>query len=147
MEILRCQLKDRKIVLDAIKNVKAEEDCNEVSDKAIERFLKNPDAFFLAAVEDGKAVGYSIAYRQNRLDSLRDMMCFYEIGVLREYRCRGIGTCLIEELKRICREEKIKKMWVPTNRSNAPACALYEKTGGMASAEGDEVTYTYPFCY
>jgi ribosomal protein S18 acetylase RimI-like enzyme len=71
------------------------------------------------------------------------MMLFYEIVVDEEYRERGVGKELIRSLKQICRDNRIMKMWVSTNRSNRAAMELYGSTGGVESADGDEVSFTY----
>jgi GNAT superfamily N-acetyltransferase len=73
------------------------------------------------------------------------MMFLYEIGVTQSYRRRGIGRGMINMLKSVCREENVlKKMWVPTGRSNVPATELYAATGAVPVQNGDEVTYVYP---
>jgi hypothetical protein len=56
---------------------------------------------------------------------------------------------LINYIKGICREKRVMKMWVETNRSNLPAMRLYSKTGGKQCLSEDEVSFTYnaPFVY
>ena len=74
----------------------------------------------------------------------QQMMFFYEIGVVESHRRRGVGKQLIGELKAICRQADVMKMWVPTGRSNVAATRLYASTGAVPLNDGDEVTYAYP---
>lgn len=109
----------------------------------LREFLSCERNYVLAALIDEQPVGFILAYRLMRVDRDQDMMLFYEIVVDEKCRNQGVGTLLINELKRICRDEKILKMWVLTNRSNPAAMALYRQTGGIEDTNGDGVTFTY----
>ncbi|MGH4123834.1 MAG: GNAT family N-acetyltransferase [Clostridium sp.] len=143
MRIHICNSLNIKLVIEAITKVKAEEDDAEFNELAITNFLTHENNYFLVAIEGECVVGYAIGYIQNRVDTLKDMMCLYEVGVLKKFRRQGIARMLINELIEICHNINVVKMWVPTNKSNTSACTLYEKTGGIASASADEVIYTY----
>ena len=55
---------------------------------------------------------------------------------------QGIGGALIEELKKLCRQENIMKCWVITDRTNAAAIRMYESTG--AQHDGlDSLVFVY----
>jgi len=143
MRIQRCNNSDIKLVIEAITKVKAEENHILLNEPAINNFLTHENNYFLVAIENEYVVGYAIGYSQNRIDILNDMMCLYEIGVLKKFRQQGIGRRLINELMDICQKINAIKMWVPTNKHNISACTLYEKTGGIASVSGDDIIYTY----
>ncbi len=143
MRIHRCTNLDVELVIEAITKVKAEEDDGILNEIAINNFLAHENNYFLVATDCESVVGYAIGYSQNRVDMIRDMICLYEIGVLKEFRQQGIGRLLITELIEICHNINAIKMWVPTNKHNISACTLYEKTGGIASESGDEIIYTY----
>lgn len=146
MRVYRCNSLDNKLVIEAISKVKAEEDSIGVLNEiAINKFLANENNYFLVAIENEHIVGYAVGYCQNRVDIIRDMMCLYEIGILKQFRRQGIGRLLINELMEICHNINAIKMWVPTNKYNISACNLYEKTGGIASISRDEIIYTYKF--
>lgn len=145
MRVHRCNSLDIKLVTEAITKVKREEDAGTSDEFAINKFLADENNYFLVAIKSQCVVGYAIAYCQNRVDMTRDMMCLYEIGVLKEFRRQGIGRVLINELIGICHNINAIKMWVPTNKHNISACTLYEKTGGIASLSRDEIIYTYKF--
>ena len=108
------------------------------------RFLSRPENVLIVAFDDGVPVGYLLAYLLDRVDRDQHMMFFYEIGVAESQRRQGVGKRLIGELKSICREADVMKMWVPTGRSNVAATRLYTSTGAVPLPSGDEVTYAYP---
>lgn len=93
----------------------------------------------IVACADGVPVGYLLAYLLDRVDRDQQMMFFYEIGVAESHRRRGVGKRLIGEVKSICREADVMKMWVPTGRSNVAATRLYASTGAVPLPSGDEV--------
>jgi ribosomal protein S18 acetylase RimI-like enzyme len=49
---------------------------------------------------------------------------------------------MIEEITRICEEHGLCKIFLITNKSNVPACRLYETTGGKA-IDDDSILYCY----
>jgi ribosomal protein S18 acetylase RimI-like enzyme len=107
------------------------------------KFLSCGHNYFLVALVDGQPEGFALGYRLMRVDRAQDMMLLYEIVVDEKNRNRGVGTLLVDELKKICHERRIMKMWVLTNKSNLAAALLYKKTGGAEDKSGDEVTFTY----
>ncbi|ARC84269.1 FR47-like family protein [Clostridium argentinense CDC 2741] len=146
MKIYRCTSLDIELVIEAMSKVKSEEDSVEIlNETAINKFLTNENNYFLVAMENQQVLGYAIGYCQNRLDMTGDMMCLYEIGVLKEFRRQGVGKTLINALIEICHNINAIEMWVPTNKHNVSACTLYEKTGGITSVLKDEIIYTYKF--
>lgn len=106
-------------------------------------FLSCDTNYLLVALIDGEPVAYVLAYRLMRVDREQDMMLFYEVIVDEKFRHQGVGRALIMRLKEICRDKKIMKMWVLTDRSNIAAVALYKSTGGIEDRHGDELTFTY----
>ena len=146
MQIKRLGVEDQIIAWRAINKLKTEMSSGvraELKAEYLGRFLRRDENYFLAALVDGEPVGFALAYQLMRVDRKQDMMFFYEIAVDREYRKQGVGKALIQYLKNICRENKIVKMWVLTNKSNTAAVELYSSTGGIENAEGDEVSFTY----
>jgi ribosomal protein S18 acetylase RimI-like enzyme len=130
--------------VEAIRRLKAPDGYPVPSAAHLSAFLARADNILLVAVDAGVPVGYVIAYLLDRVDREQQMMFFYEIGVAESHRRRGIGTSLVAELKSICREHDVMKMWVPTGRSNIAATRLYARTGAVPLPHGDEITYSYP---
>ncbi len=51
------------------------------------------------------------------------------IGVLKEYRRKGLGRFMMIELERIFSDKKIVKCFLEVNESNKPALKFYSKVG------------------
>ncbi|CDM69386.1 Hypothetical protein CM240_2243 [Clostridium bornimense] len=145
MDILRCTINNVDLVIEAINKIKKAEDLNTIEANTVTRFLNNDNNYFFVALDENNVVGYAIVYRQVSLDSLNDVMCLYDIKVLKKHRAKGIGELIINEIKKICESENILKLWMPTNIRNIPASILCKKTGAMAKELGNEVIYTYEF--
>jgi aminoglycoside 3-N-acetyltransferase I len=148
MIIQRLTDRDAEIAYQVLTQVKFVEDGTEhLTDKLtidyLRGFLKDDRHYMLVALDNGLPIGFILAYRLQRVDREQDMLFFYEIIVAKQYRKKGTGTALINRLKEICKNEKILKMFVLTNKSNTAAHNLYKKTGGVAELTGDEVTFVY----
>ncbi len=109
-----------------------------------QKFLADPNnALFVAFWED-RAVGFLIANRLQRFDKRGAEVLLYEIGVHEDFLRKGIGRALTEEAKRWASAVGADEMWVLTNRSNAPAIALYQSAGGTTESESpDEVMFVF----
>jgi ribosomal protein S18 acetylase RimI-like enzyme len=111
--------------------------------KNARNFVKNLDNIFLLAYKDNKMAGMVSAYRLQRMDDKKAELFFYEIGVKKEFRRKGIGRALIEELKKISKVMGGEEMFVLTNKSNIPAMNLYKTTGGKSSKKADDIMFSY----
>jgi len=99
------------------------------------------NALFLA--NDGDApVGYLVGYVLSRVDRAAPMVLLYEIEVAEASRRQGVGTALIDALKRHAAEVGACKIWVLTDMDNAPARALYRKAGGVEVGENLLIAWT-----
>lgn len=107
----------------------------------IDTFLESNLDYVVACIEDNEIIGFLLAYELQRFDK-NNMMYIHEVDVLQEYRRRGVGRQMIEEIIRICKERGLCKMFLITNKSNVPACRLYETTGGKV-IDDDSVLYCY----
>lgn len=112
-----------------------------INDKTLEYF-RNENNYLLGFIEDNKVVGILLAYILERCDGRNNMVYVHEVNVLKEYRKRGIGKKLINELKKVCEEKEYMKIFLITNNSNSPAVALYESTGGKLIGD-DDVVYEF----
>ena len=148
MDIIHCDKSNIELAVNAMVTIKCVEDGKPVelvTDTAMTTFLENPYNHLLVAVDGSETLGYIIAYELQRPDREQSMMHLYDITVLSEYRQRGIGTALIEQLKSICSTRPMMKMFVGTNRSNEPAVGLYQKTGAIPAEDTDAVGLTWYF--
>ncbi len=147
IEIRRLGRDDGDLALEAISQLKAGDwegqggKPKSLTANYLARFLRYDDHFLIVAIENADPVGYLLAYELSRVDRDQTMMLFYEIGVAESQRRKGVGTALIDEIRSICRERNIMKMWVETNESNVAAMRLYQTAGGKQVEEDDIVQF------
>jgi ribosomal protein S18 acetylase RimI-like enzyme len=110
--------------------------------KLNEGFFTKETNYLLAAYVDGAFAGFLYAYELERLETDRPMVFFYSIDVVEAYRRRGVAARLIGELKRICAERNVSKMYVLTDEANAAAMKTYQSTGGERVSP-DNVLFVY----
>jgi len=112
-----------------------------IGPEQVSEFLTNPLNHLLAAYIGGELAAFLVAYELQRNDGLPNMMYLHRIDTLEQYRRRGAGRALITELKRICRERGVCKMWVLSETTEG-ALGLYAATGGRL-CEGAAVMFEY----
>lgn len=86
--------------------------------------LANPGAVFLVAENDEKHL-IAYAFSVQVLDELH----IQEIAVAQDYRNRGIGASLINQLIQTAAAKNAKRAYLEVRRSNHAAIRLYEKFG------------------
>ena len=105
--------------------LKVEAECFD-SGFALETFnkeIKNPLAYYVVAVDGEIPVGYCGIWNVCGEAEVID------IGVLSEYRKRGIGKGLFEAVFRYMRENGVETLNLEVREDNIPAIRLYEKLG------------------
>jgi ribosomal protein S18 acetylase RimI-like enzyme len=105
-------------------------------------FLEDERNYLLAGYVDGALAGFLVAYELGRLERGEVMTYLHRLDVLPEWRRRGVGRALAEELTALARGRGSYKMFVITSRDNDAATALYEATGGRM-IPGADVVYEY----
>lgn len=95
------------------------------SRKALEELLSCDYAVYFAATdeESGAVAGYVGMYVSLDVGNINN------VGVLPDFRRKGIGRLLMSELCSYCRNNGITLLTLEVRESNAPAIALYEKLG------------------
>lgn len=147
IEIRRLGRGDGELALEAISQLKAADwdghggRPTSLTANYLARFLRYDDHFLIVAIDDAEPAGYLLAYELPRVDRDQNMMLLYEISVAEGARQHGIGAALIDEIRSICRERDIMKMWVQTNEANEAAMRLYETAGGTRAEEDDLVQF------
>ena len=81
-----------------------------------------PDSFLVAECPPGTVVGYCVAAEKEKSAHL------ISIGVLQEYRRRGVGTALIRTLLANL-SSRVKEVRLEVKEGNTEAIVLYEKMG------------------
>lgn len=113
------------------------------SQETIVKFLSNSQNILLSAELDEELVGQVIGYILDRWDKDESMLFLYSIDVAETYRRKGIGTSLIQDVKKLGRAQGCFEAFVFTNESNLAAMQLYQSTGGKRSNPDDVVMFEY----
>lgn len=107
-------------------------------------FLGDPRNYLLIYKVNDNIAGYAYGYELPRFDGKNSMMYLHAIEVLPEYRRQGFGREMMNEIIDICKKNNFLKMFLITEKSNVPAVALYEKTGGIVKHD-DYTVFDYGF--
>ena len=107
------------------------------------RFLGNPRNYLVVAEVDGTLAGFLGAYRLERLDSDADQLFVYEVEVAPAFRRRGVGTRLMDWVRRAVRDEHLMEAFVLTDSGNPAAIGLYGSTGARVE-HGTGTLFVYP---
>jgi ribosomal protein S18 acetylase RimI-like enzyme len=86
------------------------------------KLQRDPDLFLLAE-QDGQVVGTVLG----GFDGRRGMV--YHLAVQVEYRLRGIGDALMEELERRLKQKGCIRYYLMVTNDNQEAIRFYEKRG------------------
>lgn len=89
-------------------------------------FLADSRHHFVAALIDGRMIGFASAVVYVHPDKPASELWINEIGVLPEFRRRGIATDIMQELKSLALDLGCSDVWVLTEQCNEAAMSLYE---------------------
>lgn len=102
---------------------------SDTGNKYFSSVVKNPDYICLLAEDNNKAIGYIAAspkkfgYRLSKYIEIENM------GVMPNYRSKGIGTQLINECLKIAKERGFQKVYVNSYFDNEKTIKFYERKG------------------
>lgn len=96
---------------------------------ATERFLRSADHHLLLAYFDDEVAGMITGVEMTHPDKGTEMF-LYELGVLEEFRNRGIARALVRALADLAVRQGCYGMWVLTNDDNPAAIRAYTAAGG-----------------
>lgn len=113
------------------------------SQETIVKFLSNSQNILLLAEVDDAIAGQVIVYILDRWDQDEAMLFLYSIDVAETHQRQGIGTALIEAVRKLSRAHGCSEAFVFTNKSNLAAMQLYQSTGGKRSSPDDVVMFEY----
>jgi ribosomal protein S18 acetylase RimI-like enzyme len=137
MEIRRLQGSDYALLASAIQALipEDERDGGVASDAHLKRALENPACYFIVCLTDATPVGYLSAFSFPAIDDDCSQVYLYDIVVDEQHRRKGIGSRMIEELKRQCKEDGADHIWVGTSLDNEAAQKTFEGTGAGRERE------------
>ncbi len=93
----------------------------------IAAIVRNPRSCLIAAVEDGKLVGYLAAYGHAAPRVAH--VVTVSVAILKSYTGRGIGRCLFENLEAWAQEIGVRRIELTVMTDNEPALKLYTRLG------------------
>jgi ribosomal protein S18 acetylase RimI-like enzyme len=114
---------------------------NPVDEKLAREFLEDPRHHIVVAVSDGMVIGFASAVHYIHPDK-RPELWINEVGVAPTHHNKGVGKAIMSEMLRLGKQLGCANAWVLTDRSNAPANALYKSVGGRPDP-GDTVMYEF----
>lgn len=124
---------------DALERIRADFPDHHWKLESANEFLADKNNFLITSKDAERVVGILIGHRLARLDAAQAQVLLYEIDVHPDFRKRGIGSAMIQELKNLAKESGASEVWVITNKSNEAAMQLYEATGGTTKHDDDVV--------
>jgi len=92
--------------------------------------LRSPYAHFLVALEDDRVVGYAIAQHLPG----NDVADVHNIAVIEEYRGKGVGSSLLDQLIIWCEARQPDAIMLEVRADNEAAQSLYVSRGFHAIA-------------
>lgn len=144
IEIKRVSKIDEKIINDLLLNLF---DVSDDQDKPptitnLEKLFADDRNYLYAAIHNGIAVGYALAYRFPSLYSNDYLAYLYDIEVLKNHRRKGVGRLLITRILTDLKSDGVKELWLGTAIDNAEGQGLFSSTGAEKSDETFN-DYTY----
>jgi len=119
---------------------------NDVFDHEIDagytrEFLEDPRHHIIAAINDGKMVGFASAVHYIHPDKPSELW-INEVGVAGSHQKQGIGKSIMKEMLVLGQKLGCGTAWVLTEKSNRSANGLYRSIGGRI---GSDETVMYEF--
>lgn len=95
--------------------------------KQIESIQQQENSIVFVAEQEGKLVGYLFAVGGSAERKLHS--AYLVIGILKEYRGKGIGTRLFENVTAWAKKQNISRLELTVVTQNEAGVALYKKSG------------------
>ncbi|AXE21359.1 GNAT family N-acetyltransferase [Runella rosea] len=111
-----CELEEEKLDFNAFQ-------------KIFNRNLKNPDCHYFMAFDEAKCVGYASVHAQWLLHHCGKVGEIQEMFVVDNYRSKGVGSLLIQELMKVAERENFKILEVTANKKRVDTHRFYERKG------------------
>ena len=144
MDIRRLQSEDYALLASAIRSLipEDERDGGVASEAHLRQSLENSACYFILCLVDSAPAGYLSAFRFPAVDHDCFQVYLYDIIVEERHRRKGIGSRLIEELKKHCRADGADHIWLGTSLENEAAQKTFEGTGARRVSE-TYIEYVY----
>ncbi len=93
------------------------------SEAVLSEMLKNPNCLALKVMEEGVLAGYISG------QFVIDEFNVNNVVIKEAYRRKGFASALMDEVIKICKREKVKKLYLEVATGNEAAKELYAKFG------------------
>jgi aminoglycoside 6'-N-acetyltransferase I len=128
---------DEDLLIDAV--LLTDEDCPSAEAAA---HLADKDLVCLVAIEPGEGVvAFIYGYVLRRFEATS--LFIYSVDTTPMHQRRGLAKAMLARLAEEGRAGRWDEMFVLTNRSNAPAMALYASAGGVSPPPDDVVMFDF----
>src|SRR5206468_4200587 len=95
------------------------------SAESLQKFLSDPNNFYLIATIDGQPAGAVHGYKLLHPTGVA-FLYIDEVDTVKEFRRQGVARAMMEESFKIAKELGCAEAWLGTEHDNQPAKALYE---------------------
>lgn len=137
MEIRRLTLIDFSLALKALSGFKSG-----VNAAYLKTFLANENNFLVVARIDEQFAGFVLGYKLLRISGHAHMLYIHELEIAAAYQRKGVGSTLIDHLRKISENGEFVKAFLITQESNRAAVKFYKYTGAHQPHE-DDVVFVY----
>ena len=139
MEFRKATEKDAGKILSFIKELakyeKMEKDVTATEEIIKEWIFDKKKAQVIFVLENGVEVGYALYFYNYSTFNGKAGMYLEDLFVLPEHRGKGYGLGLFNELKKICKEEKLGRLDWQCLDWNEPSIKFYEKLGAKKQSQ------------
>jgi len=106
----------------------------------LKKFIDSPSAFGFIAKENNSIIGLCYGDTLQRPDKALSIFYIHSLGILENYRNKGIGSKLFEFVKNYAFEKlNCYECLLITEKDNRPAHKVYEKSDGKIYE--DQIVY------
>ena len=137
MDVVRLQRQDLALARDTFAmmgEVFAEDSWLPLSDRYLTEVLGQGRVWVYAAVLDSVPIGGVTAHVLPMTRGETSEMLIYDLAVRDDWRRRGVGRALVQQLLKGAAAAGIGEVWVPADNDDLHALDFYRHTGGVAQA-------------
>ncbi len=111
--------------------------------KQLAKLLSNPDFIVFVVKQNDKIVGGLTIYVLQRYYGTKPVAYIYDVGVSPDFQGKGLGTSLIAEVCKYCKDNGFEDAYVEAESDDIDAVNFYKKT--KFSGEINAIQFTYTF--
>ncbi|PBJ11066.1 GNAT family N-acetyltransferase [Flavobacterium sp. ACN6] len=129
LKIRKIQNQDLDFVYKAICELENEILDFEVFETIFNENISNPKNLYLIAENENEGLGFISFHTQNLLHHCGVVGEIQEFFIHQNYRGKGVGRLLINEIKNFADQNNLKSIEVTTNKKRVENVAIYENLG------------------